>query len=103
MSKTVLEKTIESLLAERGASYGDFATIAGWIEHAMAEKLSLLDNNPSWRGLPRPEKAYIVHALYMMTTKEARLLHGDVTLPDNFDDIAGYAKLVSKMLNEGPK
>lgn len=42
------------------------------------------------------------HSLYLIAIKIGRILSGNPNLPDHWDDIAGYAKLVSDRLQHAP-
>ena len=81
---------VDKILEERGSRYGDFtaqADIAQRFKTTMCQGLSAHKLSP--------EK---VEALEMIFSKIARILNGDPNYQDNWDDIAGYAKLVSKTL-----
>jgi len=86
---------IEETLKERGARYGRFA------DHAyLAQKLKdTLRFGPgpdggAWERLAPDQK----QALDTIMDKVARILNGDPNYPDNWHDIAGYAKLVDDRL-----
>lgn len=82
---------VQETLRERGERYGDFA------DHArIAQGLRrVLHTAPKWATLPDMHK----QALEAITDKIARVLNGDPNYPDNFHDIAGYARLVEERLS----
>lgn len=81
----------EELLKERGKVHGDFS------DHArVAQNLKgMMVNSRNWAQLSSVEK----EALEMIQHKIARVLSGDPTHRDHWDDIAGYAMLVSQRLD----
>jgi hypothetical protein len=83
-------RTTEALLAERGKSHGDFT------DHArVTQSLKYgMRNSPKWDKLTPIQ----IEALEMIQHKIGRILSGDPKHQDHWDDIAGYAKLVSDRL-----
>ena len=82
--------TTDDILAERGRRYGDFdkhADIAQSLKKAMA-------STPGWQRLAPDQR----EALEMNAHKIGRVLNGDPNYADNWEDIAGYAKLVANRL-----
>lgn len=81
---------ISDVLNERENQYGDFATLA-----SMAQSLKRI-----FRGAPSANMLtdIQVEALENIAVKLARLLNGDPMLPDNWQDIAGYASLAHEAL-----
>lgn len=78
-----------ALLAERGARYGRFA------DHAeISQELKTVVQAYAADALA-PDQA---EALAMICHKIARILNGDPDYVDNWDDIAGYARLVADRL-----
>lgn len=81
-------KTTEEILSERQKTHGDFSTHAAitqdlkWVI-VKAEARSKL-NNVQMEGLE------------MILHKIGRILNGNAEHQDHWDDIAGYATLVSK-------
>mgnify|MGYP003112821769 FL=1 len=75
----------EALIAERGKTHGDFSTRAGTAQ-ALKEVMS---RGANWDDLPPSQR----EALDMIAVKVSRILHGDPSLADHWDDIAGYALL----------
>lgn len=77
----------KSLLSERGSRYGVFGTLAELEQDLMA----CLRAHANWE-----EKLSPAHrlAIGMIVHKTCRIVNGtDPTYADNWDDIAGYAKL----------
>lgn len=90
LKKQVKTTKVEEMLAERGNRYGDFkehARITQNIKRAMVD-------SPNWDGLPDAMK----ESLEMQAHKIGRILNGDPTYKDSWDDIEGYAHLVSQEL-----
>lgn len=84
---------VESILAERGKRYGEFT---GHAEITQGMKAAMRQST-NWDRL-RPSH---VEALEMICHKIGRIINGDPDYPDSWDDIAGYATLVSKELRGG--
>lgn len=79
--------SIEALLAERGKQHGDFS------DHArISQSLKLtMKASKNWATL----SPIMAESLEMIQHKIARILSGDPNHNDHWDDLAGYAKLVS--------
>lgn len=82
----------DALLAERGKTHGDYS------EHADATQSMkhLFRQYRNWPKLSYAQK----ETLEMIAHKIGRALTGDPNHIDHWDDIAGYAKLVSNILRE---
>lgn len=88
------EDRISNILKNRLSDYGSFASTARLsqnlkrilLEHATDHETLLSDVQQE--------------ALDMIATKMARIVNGDPDKVDNWDDISGYAKLVSDVLQE---
>jgi len=78
---------VNEILNERGKRYGVFQSHA---EITQALKSAMYDH-PHYGDLPDDAK----EALEMIQHKIGRILNGDPNYADSWDDIAGYAKLVS--------
>lgn len=80
----------EALLNERGKTHGDFG------EHARITQdiKVIITSSPGYERLT----AAMREALDMHAHKIGRILAGDPTFKDHWDDIAGYATLVSQRL-----
>jgi hypothetical protein len=76
---------IDDLLKDREATHGNFedtATVAQTLKAVMRR-------GRNWESLPNQSK----EALEQIATKVARILNGDATDPEHWNDIAGYARL----------
>ena len=78
---------IAKILEDRGGKYGDFTYNAEVTQACMdilmhASNAQALNNNHK-------------EAIHMIVHKLSRIVNGDPDLHDSWDDIAGYAKLVS--------
>lgn len=80
---------LSTILAARGAKYGDFTDHAKITQDL--KKVMQTANVTKWNKLRPIHK----EALEMIQHKVARIINGDPDYPDNWDDIAGYAKLVA--------
>ena len=91
MPRTKAKKTgIDATLEERGGRYGLFsghARITWNIKRAMAE-------SPNWGKLTDAQH----EALEMIAHKIGRILNGDPDYADSWNDIAGYATLVQRII-----
>jgi hypothetical protein len=82
----------KELLAERGKTHGDFGThalITQELKGVMVEQ-----GAQNWKSLSDVQK----EALEMIQHKIGRILAGNPDHKDHWDDIVGYAKLVSDRL-----
>ena len=77
----------DALLNERGKTHGDFNDHAR-ITQALKDRI--LDE-PGWENLNDCQR----EALDMIFHKIGRILAGNPNFRDHWDDIAGYARLVS--------
>ena len=85
---------VNTVLAERGKRYGEFknhAEIAQTLKSVMQTS-----GNANWDQLSNDQR----EALEMIQHKIARILNGDPNYADNWIDIAGYATLVARRLDE---
>ena len=78
------------ILKTRAKTHGDYTETA---ETAQALK-SVMHRSDNWNHLP----AYMKESLDLHATKIARILNGNPYEPDHWQDIAGYATLVSETL-----
>lgn len=76
------------VLQDRGKTHGDFHDQA-----AISQQIKSALGGAS-RALLAPQK----EALEMIAVKMSRIVCGDPNEPDHWLDIAGYAKLVSDMI-----
>ena len=84
---------INSILEERGSSYGDFGSQALISQNIKAA----MRHSPNWAKLPNDMK----EALEMVAHKVGRILNGDFTYADNVVDIIGYMQLVLDRMEKG--
>jgi len=82
----------EQLLAERRKTHGDYR------EHAAItqQTLQLWMGTPNWSKLTDCQR----ETLHMEAHKIGRILTGDPNVKDHWDDMAGYATLISQQLGE---
>jgi hypothetical protein len=80
----------EKLITERGSQYGDAED--QWTTSQMLK--SICHTSPNWETMPELHK----EALDMICLKMSRILVGDFNHMDHWDDIIGYAKVVSDRL-----
>ena len=87
----MLDKVTE-ILNQRQSVHGEFA------ENSRATWMIMraLQHERNWSTLSDQHR----HALYMVAHKMARIVCGDAAEPDQWDDIAGYAKLVADRLRK---
>jgi len=84
--------TVDAILDSRAMDYGTFvdnARLAQALKRAMADhadEVGSLFSDDQWE------------ALEMVATKMSRIVNGNPDKIDNWDDIAGYAKLVADRL-----
>lgn len=83
-------RTTEEILTERGKTHGDFA------DHAMITQFlkRIMRTGKNWEALSDIQK----ESLEMNAHKIGRILSGNPNHQDHWDDIAGYAKLISQRL-----
>jgi hypothetical protein len=88
---------LDNLLAEREKTHGDFrdhAYLSQLLKYNMRESnMSVVDG---WAKLSACQK----ESLDMIAHKIARIISGNPHFKDHWDDIAGYATLISKQLND---
>jgi hypothetical protein len=85
--------SIDDLLKDKETTHGHFddtATIAQTVK-------AIMRRGRNWEGLPNPSK----EALEMIATKIARILNGDATDPEHWNDIAGYSRLRANSFEPG--
>lgn len=81
---------VEEILSERGKTHGDFV-LNSLISQSLKE---IIQAPPYWNKLDASQK----EALDMICHKISRIIAGNSNFKDHWDDIAGYATLVSKDL-----
>jgi hypothetical protein len=82
----------EPILAERETTHGDYTQTAEISQNLKEILVIAMRENPyAFNGRTR-------ESLDLICTKLARIVSGDPNNKDHWDDIAGYAKLVSEVL-----
>lgn len=87
-----MSQSIDTLLAERGKRYGNFADHASVTQKIKAA----LQAGCSWRHLSPAQR----EALEMVAHKLGRIVNGDPDYKDSWTDIIGYTRLVEETLPE---
>lgn len=82
--------TVEDVLAERQGTHGDFTDNARVIQSFKR----ILHTEVGWDRLSDVQR----EALHMIVHKIGRIISGNAEVRDHWDDIAGYAKLVSERI-----
>lgn len=93
---------VEKLLEERGDKYGAFMGHARVTQELMDLCTTSLRNNLNFTDLERADEAVLLEALHMIMHKVGRIVNGDPMYKDSWDDVAGYARLVSKHIENTP-
>jgi hypothetical protein len=83
------------IIKEREKTHGDFMLKATFI-HEFIENITDLY---SWKDLEPDQK----EAIHMIMVKLSRILYGNPNHTDHWDDISGYALLVSERLRKETK
>jgi hypothetical protein len=86
-----MTKDIDNLLAERRETHGDYADHAAVTQQLKA----IFHTHWGWGRLDNVQR----ETLDMIAHKAGRILSGDPNHVDHWDDIAGYARLVSQRLS----
>jgi len=81
---------VETILAQRGKDYGDYANKAQFIQNMK----SLIRMSPNWFDMDPDMR----ESMDMIAHKMGRIAYGDPSHLDSWVDIAGYAKLVADRL-----
>lgn len=84
--------SIEAILAERGKTHGDFTDNA----RVMQALKRIVHSEVGWDRLTDVQR----EALHMILHKVGRIISGNPNTHDHWDDIAGYAKLVSERIEK---
>ena len=83
------------LLNERQKTHGEYSDHARVTQAIMAV---MMDKSTNWEALSDIQK----ESLHMFAHKIGRIMVGDPNINDHWDDIAGYAKLVSDRIGPQP-
>lgn len=81
---------LNKILEDRGSDYGDFEAMA-----KVAQDLKLTMKSSGCEFVPAQQEA-----IDMLCTKMSRLVMGDPNKQDTWQDIAGYATLIVKILEK---
>lgn len=81
---------VDEIIAERQKTHGDFADHAA-VAYAIKDAMCSLGNIDKLSVVQR-------EALDMIAHKIGRIIAGNADTADHWDDIAGYARLVSQRL-----
>ena len=88
--KTTTNSSVSSILLQRKSNYGDFST-----QSLLAQALKdVIRSHPNYLSLS-PD---IKESLEMILHKISRIVNGSPTYKDSWDDICGYATLISSTL-----
>ncbi len=85
-----MSQDIDNLLAVRARTHGDYADHAAVTQQVKA----VFHTHPGWARLSDIQR----ETLDMVAHKAGRILAGNPDIVDHWDDIAGYARLVSQRL-----
>lgn len=83
---------ISETLKERGSNYGDFKR-QGAFAQILKDEMRV---HPNWDNLSGSQR----EALEMIQHKISRIINGNPNYADNWHDIAGYATLIEKELED---
>ena len=86
------DQIVENILVERRKSHGNYVLGTAFTQCVM-DRVMVTTN---WDALEPFQK----ETVHMIVHKIQRILEGDPDNPEHWDDIAGYAKLVSKILRK---
>jgi len=83
-------KTVDSILAERQSTHGDFR------EHAQItqEIKRVMHASRNWMHMPATHR----ETFEMIAHKIGRALAGDFNFADHYADIQGYARLIERQI-----
>ena len=81
---------INTILASRATTHGDFTDVS----RVAQDIKSIMTSSKGWPKLRSAQR----ESLEVIATKIGRILGGDPTHKDHWDDIAGYAELVAREL-----
>ena len=83
---------IDEILEERGTTHGDFI-VQAWIAQDLK---AAAENGPNWLKMTDDKR----ESIHMILHKISRIVCGDPDFSDHWDDIQGYARLVSDKLRK---
>ena len=82
--------SIDRLIRDRATTHGDFTDVS----RVAQDIKSIMTSSKGWPKLRSAQR----ESLEVIATKIGRILGGDPTHKDHWDDIAGYAELVAREL-----
>lgn len=82
---------LKTLLTDRGAVHGDWKFNAT-VQHTLKEQVRAFLEDRNNEGLPALEP-WRIEAIDLICVKLSRIIAGDPSHADHWDDIAGYARL----------
>lgn len=82
----------EKILNDRQKTHGDYFDVAIFSQDLK----SFMRSHPKWGGLLSIQK----ESLEMIAMKISRILNGNQNEVDHWDDISGYALLISRELKK---
>jgi len=91
---------LDETLAERGKSYGSFAANSEVAVRIKEACWPTALENPKFYDLSYADKAVVLNAIDMIAAKISRLVTGNPLHEDSWQDIAGYAELVVRHIEE---
>lgn len=93
------DEKLDAILEERGNNYGPFSGHAAATQSMMRIIKGHLVNNPRYEQLELSQRDTLNEGLHMIAHKIGRIVNGDPTYKDSWDDIAGYARITGEFLN----
>jgi hypothetical protein len=86
----------DEILAERQKTHGSFSLHSAITQNIKDLLHRTYDDGCGWKQLDQSQK----ECLEMIAHKIGRILAGNPNFKDHWDDIAGYATLVSRQLEQ---
>lgn len=93
---------IETILKDRGEMYGPFEDHARITQELKAVVYGRLRSNEQFNAAEHSDRVVVREGIDMICHKLGRIVNGDPFYNDSWDDIAGYARLVSKHIDTIP-
>jgi len=96
-----MDNNLESVLQKRQSTYGDYATVAAL---SQALKNTVMQHYFEVHGgnSAKPLPPFMAESISMICHKLSRIANGDPFYADSWQDIAGYAELVVRILEAPP-
>lgn len=92
MTTPMIHDSIDNVLADRQNNHGPFGDTSRTSQHIK----QAMREGTNWPLLSDTQK----ESMEMIAVKLGRILSGDPLHADHWDDITGYARLVSRMLHQ---